>query len=227
MALDIPPRMRVLRVVLLVTGYLDLLPTPLRQRHIGGLEVTTQDLMPEPQPRRQRVNTFDVLLVAQDHVVDDLDDPVVVIIADRQVTVGGNFKVLLGHGRREGVRVDIPGRSGMYDPQHVAVLDVLNLAIRVQGRAAPRWVDNKVIIGILVVVTSDLLLIRSYRERLDMRMQQSTSVAEILDRNLGSDGDFERRFCKVVASQMSLEQGAHLRVTGTGTIENHKVELEA
>jgi hypothetical protein len=116
MTLDIPPSMGVCGIVLLVTSHLDLLPSPLRQGHVGSLEVTTQDLMPEPHPRGQRVDLVDVLLLAQDHVIDDLDDPMIMYVADGQVSIGGHFIVLLGHRRWNRVRVYVPGGGYVHDP---------------------------------------------------------------------------------------------------------------
>lgn len=219
--------MNVFGIVLLVASDLDLLETPLRKRNICCAQVTIQVGVSEPHSSGQCVNPLDLALLPGKHIVDDFHDPVVVAVPDTSISVAGHFIMVLCHGSRDSVGMQVSSGRGVNKPNHTAILKELEWCIGIVVPFVPGRGHNEIVVVVLVVVTSDLLLIRSYRERLDMRMQQSTSVAEILDRNLGSDGDFERRFCKVVASQMSLEQGAHLRVTGTGTIENHKVELEA
>jgi hypothetical protein len=54
--------------------------------------------------------------------------------------------------------VDVSGGGYVHDPQHVPVPDILDLGVRVHRFTAPRRIDVKVVIVVLVVVTSDLLL---------------------------------------------------------------------
>lgn len=77
------------------------------------------------------------------------------------------------------------------------------------------------------MITGDLLLIGTHGESLHVRMQQSTSISKVLDGDFGSNRDFERRFGKVVAFQVGLEERAHLCISGSGSVKNQKVKLEA
>lgn len=87
MALNVPVRVLVLGVVGLVTRYLNLLESPLGQDGITRNEVTTRVLVSEPKPRRQRVDTIDLVSSTAEEIIDDFDDPVVVRISDGIVTV--------------------------------------------------------------------------------------------------------------------------------------------
>lgn len=219
--------MNVFGIVLLVASDFDLLKPPLRKRNVCRAQVTVQVGVSEPHSSRQRVNPLDLALLSGKHIVDDFHDPVVVAVPDTSISVAGHLIMVLCHGSRDGVGMQVSPRRGVDKPDYTAILEELEWCIGIVVSFIPGWGHDEVVVVVLVVITSDLLLIRSYGKRLNMRMQQSTSIAEILNRNLGSDSNFERRFCKVVASQMSLEQRAHLRVTGTGTVQDHKVELEA
>ena len=102
MTLHIPIRMRILRIILLITANLNLLEPPLRQNRIRRSEVTPKVLMLEPQPRRQRM--YPVHL-GPFQIVHNLDLPVIMVVSDRFVTVTRHFVIELGNRRDDGVRV--------------------------------------------------------------------------------------------------------------------------
>ena len=99
MALDVPEGMDVRRVVLLLAADLDLLETPLREHSVRRAEITARGPVAEAQAGRERVDAFVLVLGATVDVIDDLDDPVVLVVADGRVTVARHFVVELGNRR--------------------------------------------------------------------------------------------------------------------------------
>jgi hypothetical protein len=87
-------------------------------------------------------------------------------------------------------------------------------------------VNHPVIVSVLVVVTRHLLLLTSLREELDVRMKQASSVAGVLDRDAGAIGDFKGRIREFGATEIGLEEGGHLGVTGTRVLEDEEMEPE-
>ena len=90
---DVPVRVRVFGVVLLVTADLNLLETPLRQNSVRSAEVASKVLVAETQTGGKRVNLrwHRTLL----DIVYDFNDPVVLVITDSRVTVARDFVVQL------------------------------------------------------------------------------------------------------------------------------------
>jgi hypothetical protein len=72
-----------------------------------------------------------------------------------------------------------------------------------------------------------LLLRRSGRVSLHVRVQQTATVPVVLERELGSVRHLKWRLGKVVAPETGLEEGRHLRVARSRPIENEEVHLEA
>jgi hypothetical protein len=60
-----------------------------------------------------------------------------------------------------------------------------------------------------------------------MRMEQATAVAHVLERDFAAERGLERVLGKVVAVQVRLEEGRHLRIAGAGPVEDKEVDLEA
>ena len=102
MTLHIPIRMRILRIILLITANLNLLEPPLRQDRIRRSEVTPQVVMLEPQPGRQRM--YPVHL-GPFQIVHNLDSPIIMVVPNRFVPITRHLIVELGHGRDDCVRV--------------------------------------------------------------------------------------------------------------------------
>lgn len=143
--------------------------------------------------------SLDLALATLDHVVNDFDHPVVIAVAKGGVAVSGNFVMVLGHGRRDGVGVQVSSSRGVNEPYNATVLQELERCFGVIFSIFPRRRHHEIVVVVFVVVTSDLLLVGTHGECLHMRMQQSTSIPKVLDGNLGSDGDLERGLGKVVA----------------------------
>jgi len=58
-----------------------------------------------------------------------------------------------------------------------------------------------------------------------MRME-ATAISCVFEGDLRAKGDLERVTRKIVALEVRLEQGGHLRVARAGVVENEEVELE-
>ena len=99
MALDVPEGMDVRRVVLLLAADLNLLETPLREHSVRRAEITARGPVAEAQAGRERVDALVLVLGATVDVVDDLYDPIVLVVADGRVTVARHFIVELGNWR--------------------------------------------------------------------------------------------------------------------------------
>ena len=104
---------------------------------------------------------------------------------------------------------------------------------------------DPLIIVVLIMITCDLLLIRSNRISLDMRVEEATTVTHIFQRDLGTESDIckpwqylvpyersgffgrtQRILVEIISDEIRLEKGAHLRVTWSRMIQNHEMELE-
>ena len=123
MALHVPVRVHVIRVVFLVARHLNLLEAPLGQDRVRRTEVAAERLVFETQARRERVNALDFVLRAKLDVVHDLDNPVVVIVADSRVSVARHLVLVLRHWRGYIVRVQVARCRHVVQPNHVPVLD--------------------------------------------------------------------------------------------------------
>lgn len=110
------------RVVRLVARDLDLLESPLRQDGVRGAKVAARVKMPEPHPRRQRVDPIHLAPRSPQQIVDDLDDPIIVRVPDRRVPVRADLVVELGDGSGDAVRVEVPAGRRVDDAHLVAVL---------------------------------------------------------------------------------------------------------
>lgn len=89
-------------------------------------------------------------------------------------------------------------------------------------------VNKPVVVGILVVVARNLLLVGTFRVCLHMRVQQTTSVAHILNSDSRADSDLERAIDTDLSSaEVCLEKGAHLGITWTGISKHGEVDRKA
>lgn len=146
--------------------------------------------MAEAKAGGQRVHPLNLVLAPLLDVVYDFHNPVVVDVADRRVAVARHLVVEVRHGRGDGVRVEVAGGRGMVETDDVAVGQVANRLVGVVGRLLPVGEDKPVVVLVLVVVASDLLLARAYWVCLDMRMQETTAPAHVLERDPRAERDF-------------------------------------
>lgn len=107
MTFNIPDRVWVVGIILLIAANLDLLKAPGRQMNIGRNEVTTKALMLEPHTGRQAAHIGNLLPTAENEVGVNLDNPVVTCVPDSGITVPGDLIVLLRDGRGDCMRMQI------------------------------------------------------------------------------------------------------------------------
>lgn len=88
-------------------------------------------------------------------------------------------------------------------------------------------VEEPIVIGILVVVASDLLLGRAFGICLNVGVEEPTTVAHVLQGGAGANYNFKGRFFDVGASKIGLEEGAHLGITGARVLEDKEMGPEA
>lgn len=81
---NVPLCVGITRVVLLGTRDLNLLETPLRQVSVGALQVTAKNLVLETKRSGKGANPA---TVTRSHIPDNLNLPVIFLIADSQVTI--------------------------------------------------------------------------------------------------------------------------------------------
>lgn len=99
LTLDVPVRIWVVRVVLIVARYLDLLESSLGRILVRRADVAVEYGVPETQTHRERVNPIDLLTLPTVKIVDDLDLPVVALIASVCISLARNPVVQLGDRR--------------------------------------------------------------------------------------------------------------------------------
>lgn len=148
-------------------------------------------------------------------------------VANSDVAVARNFVVGLCDWSCYGVRVQVAAGLSVNEADDVAIADKLEGVFKVELLLVAVGVEEPVVVGILVVVTGDLLLSRAFGESLDVRVEKTTAVAHVLESGARAHGDFERTvLADFGASQVGLEKRAHLGVTGTTVLEDKEVEVE-
>lgn len=169
--LDIPIGVRIIWVVLLRARHLNLLEPPLGQVLVRSAEVASQMIVSEPQTRRKRMDTRNMILLSLLEIVNDLDLPVVMEIANRRVPVARHLVVELRDRRGNVMGVQVARGGTMLQANHISILQIPKFAVEIKSGLVPSRVNNPLIVAVLVMIASDLLLIGAHRERLNMRVQ--------------------------------------------------------
>lgn len=76
--------------------------------------------------------------------------------------------------------MEIAAGGRVHQTDSIAVLEEADV-ILIYRWIFPSWCDNPVVIAVFVMVTCHLLLLRANRVRLDVRMQESSSIAHVLE----------------------------------------------
>lgn len=215
----------ILRVVLGRAGDLNLLETPLRKVSVASAEVAAEGRVLEAERSSQSADTA---TVARSSVTDDLNLPVVLVVANSQITVRGNLAVSLCHRGSNLVRVEVATGGGMDQANDRAIGNVADVgSIGVVVGFVAVGVDEPVVVGILVVVASNLLLLRTLGVGLDVRVKESTTIAHVLDGGAGANGNLKWAILANVGTlKIGLEQRAHLGIAWASLVEDSKVESE-
>lgn len=110
---------------------------------------------------------------------------------------------------------------------HVLISDVFNRCFSIKRLRVTIWIEEPIVIGILMMIASDLLLLRPLRVGLDMRMEKTTTITHIFKRSSRTVSDFKGTiFSNLRTSKIGLEQRAHLRISGTAVFQDEEVYPE-
>lgn len=104
----------------------------------------------------------------------------VVAVTNSQISIAGHLVVQLCDGRWNRMRVQVTGGGSMDQTNHVPVREERKWCIRIVG-LVPGGMDDPVVVGIFVVVASDLLLLRASWECLYVGMKQASAPSHILE----------------------------------------------
>jgi hypothetical protein len=223
--LDVPVGVNIARPVLLDASGFNLLETPLRQVDIASAKVTSKLSVFQAERSDQGP---DLGIVPGRSIIDNLDLPVVLGVTDCEVAVAGHFPVSLGDRSSDLVRVKVAAGLSVNEADDIAVADVSDLGVLcVVVRLLSVGVEEPVVVGVLVVVASNLLLGRAFGVCLNVGVQKSTSVTHVLECRTGAKGDFKRAvLANFSTPKVGLEEGRHLRIAGTAVLEDEEVNIE-
>jgi hypothetical protein len=187
--LDVPVGVDITGLVLFHTSGLDLLKTPLRQVDVTSAEVASKIDVSQAERSGQSPQMG---IVPRRCIVHDLDLPVILGISDGKVAVTGNFMVSLGDRSGDLVRVEVAASLGVNETDDIAVADVSDfLGLGIVVRLLSVGVEEPVVVGILVVVASDLLLRRALGVGLHVRVQKTTTIAHVLESGARTHGNLQ------------------------------------
>lgn len=126
------------------------------------------------------------------------------------------------------MRVQVAASLSVNQTNNVVVTDEAQLLrLRVVVGVLTVRIKEPVVVGVLVVVASDLLLSRSLGIGLNVRVEETTTVTHVLDRGLGTNGNLQGAVLSDFgALQVGLEEGAHLGVAGAALVEDSEVQSE-
>nr|POE53354.1 hypothetical protein CFP56_28576 [Quercus suber] len=208
-------------VVRLDTGRLDLLETPLRQIHVAGTEIAVHGWRLQTERSGQGA---DFATIVGSDVTDNLDLPMVLVVANGCVAITRDLVVRLCDRCRDLVGVQIPASLSMNQTNDVLVLDEFERCLWVVARPGAVGPQEPVVIGIFVMVASNLLLLGSFGVSLDVRVQKTTAVSHVLQRRTRSKCKLERTVSTDLgSSQVGLEQGRHLCIARAAVFEDQEV----
>jgi hypothetical protein len=109
----------------------------------------------------------------------------------------------------------------------IVVADILERSLGIELGLVAVGVEEPVVVGILVVVASNLLLLRALGEGLNVRVQKTTTVTHVLESGARAKSDFERAVDSDFGTlEVGLEEGAHLSITRTAVLEDKEVHVE-
>lgn len=147
------------RLVLLGAGNFDLLETPLWEVDVASPQVAAQNLVLQSERRSKRP---DIAVVTGSSVINDLDLPVVLVIADSQIAIARYLLVGLRHRGRDLVGVEVAASLGVDQADVVAIADESGFSLSVIVLITAVGVEEPFVVGVLVVVASNLLLGRAF-----------------------------------------------------------------
>ena len=154
--------------VLLDTRHFDLLETPLRQVDVPGSKVATHIIVPQSEGRSQ---SSELRVVVRSRIPDDFNSPVVLGVANSCIAVARNLPISLGNGCCDLVRVQVAASLCVNETDDIAIANILDRCLCIELGLMSVGIEEPVVVRILVVIASDLLLLRSFRICLYVRME--------------------------------------------------------
>ena len=94
----------------------------------------------------------------------------VFVVADSGIAIRRDFVITLGDGCRNGVRMQVAPGLGMNQAQHMIIGNVFERRFGIVKRIRPIGIEEPVVVGVFVMVASDLLLLRTFGIGLNVRM---------------------------------------------------------
>lgn len=223
-SLNVPVGVSVTGIVLLGASNLNLLETPLRKVDVASSEVAAKDLMLETESSGK---SPDLATVARSRITNNLNLPVVLVVTNSQVTVAGNFLVASGDRGSDIVRVQVAASLSVDKSNDGVVTNESEITLRVVVLLSAVGVEEPVVVGVLVVVASNLLLLGTLRVGLNVRVKKTTTITHVLDSGARTDCNLERAVLSNLSTlEVSLEERAHLSIPRAGAIENREVQGE-
>jgi hypothetical protein len=223
--LDVPVGVDVTRLVLFHTSGLDLLETPLRQVDITSAEIASKIDVSQAERSGQ---SPEMGIVPRSCIVYNLDLPVVLGVSNSKVAVARNFPISLGDRSGNLVRVEVAASLRVNETDDIAVANVSDfLGLGIVIRLLSVGVEEPVVVGILVVVASDLLLRGALRVGLHVRVKETTTVAHVLESGAGTHSNLQWAvLANFSAPKIGLEKRGHLRITRTAVLKDEEVDVE-
>ena len=157
--LNVPVRIDIVWIVLLVTADFNLLETPLWEIDICRSKITTQSFMSEAKPCSQRMNTVNIILSASFQVVNNFNLPVIMEISDSRISITRNLVMKFSNRSRNVMRVKIASGGSMLKSNNITVFEELNGSIEVKCRFIPTWVNDPFVVCVFIMITCHLLLV--------------------------------------------------------------------
>jgi hypothetical protein len=224
MTFNVPVSIDIAGLVLLGTRDFDLFETPLRQIRVASAEIAAKISVLQPESRSKRAN---LRIVPGRSITDNFDNPVVLSISHGGISVTGNFPVTLCNWSSNLMRMQIAASLSVDEPDVVAIAREAKLLVWLVLNIITVGIEEPVVVSILMMIASDLLLCRAFRISLVMRVEQATSVAHILEGRPRPIGDFKGAVLShICASEVGLEQRAHLRVARSTILQDEEVKVE-
>jgi hypothetical protein len=213
------------RLVLFHTSGLDLLETPLRQVDITSAEVASKIDVSQAERSGQSPQMG---IVPRGCIVYDLDLPVILGISDGKVAVARNFPVSLGDRSGDLVRVEVAASLRVYETDDIAVANVSDLlGLGIVVRLLSVRVKEPVVVGILVVVASDLLLRGAFGVSLHVRVKETTTIAHVLESGARTHSNLQWAvLANFSAPEVGLEKRGHLRIAWAAVLQDEEVDVE-
>ena len=125
------------------------------------------------------------------------------------------------------MRVQIPSRLSVDEPDDVPIFEVDDGFRRVVFRSSTIWVEEPIVVGILMMVASDLLLTGALRIGLDVRMEQSATISHIFQGCARPIRNLQRTvLSNLRPAKIRLEQRAHLSITRSSVRQYEEVKVK-